>query len=120
MEAANDAIGTAAEQLADPESLLALYTAILAVRNANMALAYGNSFTAWEDSTAELAGFYREYTYEDLTQRVLVIHNFDDEAVAMPDVAGTVLYLSGSDLSGTITAIPARSTLIIDVTPEAD
>ncbi|HAQ56782.1 MAG TPA: alpha-amylase [Acholeplasmatales bacterium] len=120
MEAANDAIGTAAEQLADAASLLSLYTAILAVRNANMALAYGNSFSAWEDSASSLSGFYREYTYEDQTQRVLVIHNFDDEAAAIPDVAGTVLYLSGSDLSGVITEIPARSTLIIDVTPEAD
>ncbi|MFA5007059.1 MAG: alpha-amylase family glycosyl hydrolase [Candidatus Izemoplasmatales bacterium] len=120
METANAAVATAEEQLADPDSILSTYRAILAVRNANMALAYGNAFTAWEDSTPSLSGFYREYAYGDLTQRVLVLHNFDDEAVAIPAVDGTVLYLSGFDPSGTFTEIPARSTLIIDVTPGVD
>jgi len=117
IEGKNAEIDDAAAQQGDPDSLWSLYAAILSVRNATPALAYGNSFEAWDEATPSLAGFYRTYTWDETdtagNQTVLVLHNFDDEAAAMPDHGGVLLYVSGTDDLSNVTEIPARSTVII-------
>jgi glycosidase len=112
----NGNVFTATEQLEDPTSLLNLYRAILSVRNNNIALKYGNSFVAFEGNSASIQGFYREYEYEEYHQKLLIIHNFGTVASAEMTFNGTVIYLSNVTDLANITSIPAKSTIIIDVT----
>ena len=116
MNSLNGDVLTATEQLEDPTSLLNLYKAILNVRNNNIALKYGNSFDGYEGNSASIQGFYREYEYEEYHQKLLIIHNFGTVASAEMTFNGTIIYLSNvTDLTN-ITSIPAKSTIIIDVT----
>lgn len=109
---------TITEQLTDSNSLLALYGAMLSLRNDNIALKYGNSFEAYENNALSLQGYYREYLYENMHQKVLVLHNFSNTEIEMIEYVGTILYASGiTDLSNII-SIPARGTVVIDVTEE--
>lgn len=118
MNEQNNGIETILEQLENANSLLATYIAMLQVRNNNIALKYGNTFYAYENNTSSFQGFYREYAYEDQSQKVLVIHNFSNEEVDMIDYNGIIIYVSGlTDLSNVLT-IPARSTIIIQLNEE--
>ncbi len=112
----NAPLGNVTTQLANPSSLLNVYKALLALRHNNIALMYGNTFTPYELNNASLQGFYREYTYNNVTQRVLVIHNFATTTQLMIEFQGTILYASNVTDPSTMTSIPAQSTLIIDVT----
>lgn len=114
----NANIYTVNEQLTNDESLLNLYKSILSVRNNNIALKYGNSFTEFEGNTGSLQGFYREYEYEDSYQKLLIIHNFASVESVELDLNGTIIYLSDIDNFEGITKIPAKSTIIIDVSEE--
>lgn len=117
LEAQNANVDNAQAQMDDPNSLYNVYKTMIALRNANMALKYGNSFVAYENNTGALQGYYREYTYDTLSQKVLVLHNFSNEAIDMISYDGTILYVSGlSDLSS-VTQIPARSTVVIEINP---
>lgn len=115
----NENVYTVKEQLQDNESLLSLYKAILQVRNDNIALKYGNSFVPYDGNTGSIQGFYREYEYEDYHQKLLIIHNFGTAESVEIEFDGTIIYLSNTtDFTG-INKIPAKSTIIIDVTEGA-
>jgi glycosidase len=121
IEAENAEIETASEQLADADSLLATYEAILQIRNTYPALAYGNDFVAWDGATSSLTGFYRTYSWDEndtsSSQTVLVLHNFNTDPAALPtDVNGTLVYLSGVEILDGVTEMPARSTAIFLIT----
>ncbi|MFH0993432.1 MAG: alpha-amylase family glycosyl hydrolase, partial [bacterium] len=56
LESENAALDTAEVQMEDAESLLSFYAALLALRNDNIALAYGNSFVAYDTGSTSLQG----------------------------------------------------------------
>lgn len=116
VNAQNDNVYSAKEQLINPDSLLNLYKSILTVRNNNIALKYGNSFVAYEGNTGSLQGFYREYKFGEYHQKLLIIHNFASIESAEINFGGTIIYLSNVTDFSNITKIPAKSTIIIDVT----
>jgi glycosidase len=111
----NATVGTVVSQTADPDSLLSIYRTLLSLREDHMALRYGHGFTPYENNTSTLQGFYREYSANGTTERLLVLHNFSAEAVALPDVSGTILYLSGTTEYASAESLPGVSTVIIDV-----
>ena len=115
---ANQEVASVKDQLLDEDSLLNTYKAIIKVRNENMALKYGNSITAYEGNTTQLQGFYREFTFNGQTQKVLVLHNLSIKATELPQISGKVIYLSGSQTLQMPSSLPAKSTIIIDVTGE--
>ncbi|MBU0997517.1 MAG: alpha-amylase [Firmicutes bacterium] len=109
---------TITEQLNDSNSLLTVYEDMSILRNNNIALKYGNSFEAYENNTPSLQGYYREYQYLENYQKVLVLHNFSNSDIAMVEYTGTVLYASGlTDLTD-VQLIPARGTVVIDISGE--
>ena len=71
----NKSVASIKDQLIDKDSLLSTYKNILNVRNNNIALKYGNNITEYENNSYELQGFYRELLINDISQKVLVIHN---------------------------------------------
>ena len=99
----------------DQESLLNTYRAIIKLRNENVALRYGNSITAYENNTSQVQGFYREYQYEDIYQKVLVFHNLSLTEQTLPAVNGNIIYASGREDLTEITTIAPKSTIVIDV-----
>jgi len=114
----NGTVLTVKEQLLDDTSLLAVYEALLHLRNDNIALKYGNSFVAYEGNTPSLQGYYREYTYDTFHQKVLILHNFSTSATPMITYNGTILYASyQTDLSN-VTEIPARGSVVIEITED--
>ncbi len=114
----NSALGGAESQMLDSSSLWNVYATLLQLRNENIALKYGNSFEKWELSTSSLQGFYREFTYEGNHQKLLILHNFANEATDMIEFNGTILYASNlsADQFSSMTSIPAKTTLIIELT----
>ena len=115
---ANKNVKSVSEQLADSDSLLNTYKRIIKVRNENIALKYGNNISIYEKNTTQLQGFYREFTFEGQTQKVLVIHNLSIKPIDFEPISGKVIYLSGTDNPVMPTTLPAKSTIIIDVTGE--
>ena len=115
---ANKYVMSVSEQLADSDSLLNTYKRIIKVRNENIALKYGNNISIYEKNTTQLQGFYREFTFEGQTQKVLVIHNLSIKPIDFEPISGKVIYLSGTDNPVMPTTLPAKSTIIIDVTGE--
>jgi glycosidase len=113
----NESVDTVDQQLQDENSLLATYRAMTHLRTNNIALMYGNSIEKYEGCTASLQGFYREYQYEEMYQKVLVIHNFANSETPMVATTGTVIYVSGQTDLSNVQNIPARGTVVIDVTP---
>lgn len=111
----NQAVKPVSEQLLDEQSLLNTYRAIIKLRNENIALKYGNNITVYENNTSQLQGFYREYQYEDLYQKVLVFHNLSLYEQELPTVNGTIIYVSGKKEFTNITTIAPKSTIVIDV-----
>jgi glycosidase len=111
----NKTIKPVSEQLLDQESLLNTYRAIIKLRNENVALRYGNSITAYENNTSQVQGFYREYQYEDIYQKVLVFHNLSLTEQTLPAVNGNIIYASGREDLTEITTIAPKSTIVIDV-----
>jgi alpha-amylase len=116
VDAQNKAIANVSEQVIDGASLFSVYQQLLLVRDTNIALKYGNSFAAYEHNTDALQGFYREYTFEDQTQKVLILHNFSVSVTAAIEIVGTVLYCSETTDLTNVTGVPPKSTVIIDVT----
>ena len=111
----NAEIATAYEQQADANSLFSHYQNLIQLRNANMALKYGNSFSPYEDNTEHIQGFYRSFTSGEWSQNVLVIHNFGSADYDISDIDGTILYLSNNDDFDDITLLPSKSTVIFEV-----
>ena len=111
----NSNVAKANDQMNEKTSLLSLYKKMIEVRKNNIALRYGNSFTPYEANTATLQGFYREYTYEKLHQKLLIIHNFGTSEATIPDVNGKIIYLSNTTDFDGIKMIPAKSTIIIQL-----
>jgi glycosidase len=111
----NNAIAKANEQLNDETSLLSFYRQMIDVRKHNIALRYGNSFIPYEANTASLQGFYREYTYEKIHQKLLIIHNFGTSEEDIPDIKGKIIYLSNTTNFDGVDKIPAKSTIIIEL-----
>lgn len=113
----NSTLGGAETQMTDADSLWTLYATLLQLRNNNIALKYGNSFVKWEDSTSTLQGFYREFTYDKYHQKLLILHNFDNEATDMIEFNGTILYASNlsADEIASLDTIPAKTTLVIEL-----
>ena len=105
-------------QMQNPDSLWSVYAGLLKLRNENIALKYGNSFVRWDLSTSSLQGFYREVTYDTYHQKLLILHNFDDEAVDMIEFDGKLIYVSGITDLTEVTSIPAKSTVIIEIAEE--
>jgi glycosidase len=116
---ANNALPTASVQMQDPDSLYSTYKKLIALRKNNIALQYGNSFTPYENNTWQLQGFYREFTFEEVTQKVLILHNLSNKDLTLPDYQGRIIYASGTDDYAAVTAVKAKSTVIIDVTGDA-
>ncbi|MBN2876744.1 MAG: alpha-amylase [Bacilli bacterium] len=115
----NESLESVSEQMENPDSLWSTYEKMLRLRNENIALKYGNSFVRWEESTNELQGFYREVSYEKYGQKLLILHNFGEEALDMISYNGTIIYISGVDNPAEATQIPGRSTVIIEIVEEA-
>lgn len=113
----NKKIGNVLRQQKDTTSTLNVYKTLINLRNQNMALAYGNTITLFEGSTAQIQGFYREYTYAGQTQKILILHNFAYKEASISQVSGEVLYSSNHFVFDG-SKIPAKSTVIIDVTGE--
>lgn len=113
----NKKIGNVLRQQKDTTSILNVYKTLINLRNQNMALAYGNTITLFEGSTAQIQGFYREYTYAGQTQKILILHNFAYKEASISQVSGEVLYSSNQFVFDG-SKIPAKSTVIIDVTGE--
>jgi len=111
----NQALENASEQFANSSSLFNYYATMLEFRKNNIALRYGNSFTAYEENSASVQGFYREYEYENMHQKVLVIHNFGTTDVEIPNVKGKIIYLSNATDLSDVSAIPAKSTIIFEM-----
>ena len=109
-------VASVMSQEEDETLLLSTNKAIIKTRNNNIALKYGNNIEAYENNTNQLQGFYREYTYEDQSQRVLVLHNLSSSEIAMPEVSGTIIYASGRTTFDNISVSSPKSTIIIDVT----
>lgn len=103
-------------QLQDDDSLLHTYQRIINVRNNNIALKYGNNIVAYENNNTQLQGFYREYTYLNQHQKLLIIHNLSIKEMDLPVVNGKVIYMSGTTNYDNITKIPGKSTIIYDIT----
>lgn len=116
----NKNIASVKEQELDENSLLFTYKEILKIRNNNIALKYGNSFVPYENNNGNLQGFYREYEYEKQYQKVLVIHNLSNSDIPLPEIDGTIIYLSGNDVLINITSIPKKSTIIFDLGEKND
>ena len=115
----NKSVASIKDQLIDKDSLLSTYKNILNVRNNNIALKYGNNLTEYENNSYELQGFYREFTYNDISQKVLVIHNLSLEEISLPEIKGKIIYLSGyttglEEIS--INKLSPKTTIVIDVT----
>jgi glycosidase len=112
----NEAVVNVNNQLLDSDSLLSTYSAMIHLRENNIALMYGNSFTAYEENTSALQGFYREYQYDNEHQKILVLHNFSDVEIDMITYNGNIIYASSATDLSTVTSIPARGTVVIDIT----
>lgn len=112
---ANSNVENISEQLLNQESILNVYKRLLHLRNDNIALKYGNSFVPWEDSTDSLQGYYREFQYEDFSQKVLVIHNLSTNSVNMIEYSGNIIYMSNTTDYDGVTEIPAKSTIVIEI-----
>ena len=106
-------------QIDDPDSLWNTYSSLIAVRKANPALCYGNRLSEYEDNSYGVQGFYRSYRFQNYYQKVLVIHNLSADEVAL-SVPGKVIYLSGTSDYNNVASLPAKSTVIIDVTGVSD
>lgn len=119
LNAQNAEVDDVLTQLADPDSLLRLYQTMIALRENNIALKYGNNLSPYENNNSYVQGFYREVCYQDVEQKVLVLHNFSEtgQNIAFPEGA-RVLYLSGSSETAPISILPGKSTLVLDVTPQ--
>lgn len=111
----NQNVENANNQFLNADSLFNLYRTMIAVRKNNIALRYGNSFASYENNTSAVQGFYREYTYEKMSQKVLVIHNFGSTEVDIPNVKGKIIYLSNTTEFENAEKIPAKSTVIIEI-----
>jgi len=116
----NDNVASVSEQMQNPDSLWSLYAALLQLRNNNIALKYGNSFVRWDQSTEFLQGFYREFTYDKYHQKLLILHNFGQDEIDMIEFSGQIIYASytAAENYSTMTVIPARSTVIIEIIEE--
>ncbi len=115
----NKNIDPVSVQLNDPNSLLHTYKTIIALRQANMALHYGNSFVPYENNNYQLQGFYREYALGNDSQKVLVIHNLSKTAQPIANL-GEIIYLSNTTDFTKILEIPPKSTIIFDVTESSN
>lgn len=111
-------ITSAKDQLTDNSSLLNVYKRLLNTRNNNIALKYGNSFEEVTTNTNKaLICYTRTVTYKNKTQTVLVIHNLSNFGELMPNVKGNLIYATDKNTVLTnLEKIPAKSTLIIDIT----
>ena len=115
---ANQKLKPLSLQITEPTSLFKTYQQMIAVRKANPALYYGNHLSPYEKNNYQLQGFYREFSYLNHYQKVLVIHNLSRQAQAI-EALGTILYLSNTTDFTDVCEIPPKSTIIFDVS-EAD
>lgn len=110
-------ITSAKKQLDDSSSLLNSYKKLLNLRNNNIALKYGNSFTKVDTNNSSLICYTRTVTYQNKTQTILVIHNVSSFSQTMPNVSGKLLYSTTNNTKlEEIETISGKTTLIVDIT----
>ncbi len=106
-----------ATQLSEPTSMLSFYSEIIRLRAANAALGVG-SFTAVAIDNIYLMGYIRETS----GQKLLVIHNVggkDASYELSTFVSKSVLYVNGgAALAETTVTLPAKSTIILELTQD--
>lgn len=96
------------DALLDDNSLVNYYKTFTHLRLNNPALMYGNYFESWNGSETFLQGYIRQYTYEEYSQTLLVVHNMSDSTRTL-DVEFTK-FIYGSSLE-----IPKFGTVILEL-----
>ncbi len=96
------------DSLLNPNSLVNHYKTFTHLRLNNPALMYGNYYKTWKDGHTFLQGYIRQYTYEDYTQTLLVVHNMGDTTRSL-DVE-FLKYVYGDSLE-----IPKFGTVILEI-----
>jgi len=98
-----------AVQLEDQDSLLNFYMTMIQIRKNNPALMFGNYFEAYKGNNSNLQGYVRYYTYENITQAVLVIHNLSQNTQTLSLDYDSLIYGSLN--------LPAYGTVIVEINP---
>ena len=111
----NDTVASIETQLADSESLLNVYKAMLQVRQSSPALRYGVLVES-EYSDDALVSYYRVLDHDENHQyKVLVIHNVSEYDYQLSEIEGEILYYSKGIENYNDNNIESSSTLIIEV-----
>ena len=115
--AAQQANGTVADQLTNPNSLYNHYKKLIAIRKANPEIANG-TFTSLNLKLGKIGGFLSEYQ----GKTVAVIHNTTTSDVTIdlskyPEIPSTLLAafvgLGVATLDGTVLTIPAQTSVVL-------
>jgi len=70
-------------QQQNENSLWNFYKTMIQLRKNNPALMFGNSFEAFNQNNSNIQGYIRTYQYEDMSQAVLIIHNFSPNTIEL-------------------------------------
>jgi glycosidase len=98
-----------ATQIEDDQSVFNVYSRLLNLRKASLALKYGD-MVSYELNDSQLQGFYRVFNYDSDNQEVvLVLHNLG-QTDKIVEATGEVLYYSHYDFEG---VLAPKSTVIL-------
>lgn len=110
----NATLPTLQDQVNDPNALYHVYKELLNLRKETPALKYGN-FEPYVFDLNRIQGFFRTLEYQNYSQTVMVVHNFDSSAYVFTDFAfdDVLYYTKGiAQYDGTIAPL---STIIFEV-----
>lgn len=93
----NEDIKPLSEQLLDETSMYFLYQKMFQLRLQYPALMYGD-FEAFEHNDYNIQGFYRNFFESGLSQRILVIHNIDNEVQTIEPIEGATIIDGSYDI----------------------
>ena len=82
-DGSNAATESILTQQQNENSLWNFYKTMIQLRKDNPALMFGNSFEAFGQNNSNIQGYIRTYQYEDVSQAVLIIHNFSPNTIQL-------------------------------------
>jgi glycosidase len=108
-DGSNNATASIAVQSLDQNSMLNFYKQIISIRKDNPALMFGNYFEGFKGNNSNLQGYVRYYTYENISQAVVVIHNLSPNTQSLTLDYTKLIY-------GNL-ELPAFGSVIIEIDP---
>lgn len=94
----NDDVLPLSEQLKDDASMYYVYETFFNMRLDYPALMFGD-FIPYEHNEYNIQGYYRTFTEGDFSQRILVVHNIDNEKAVIDPIDGAEILYGQYDMN---------------------